>query len=74
MDDKTFLAAYVAKEVQRINERIKKLVTGETPPLEAEKDALVKDVEATLTAMQQLLAQIPVEDEEEAPPAAQRLN
>ncbi len=63
MDDKTFLASYVAKEAQRINERLKALVEGATPPSDAERDAVTQDIEATLQRLQSALSQIESDEE-----------
>ena len=65
MDDKTFIASYVAQESQRINERLKKTITSDIPPSDEEKEALVHDIEATLSRLQRALSQIQLEVEEE---------
>lgn len=58
MDDKTFIAAYVAQESQRINERLKTMLQSETPPSEEERDAVISDMEITLSRLQSALTQI----------------
>ncbi len=63
MDDKTFIAAYVAKEAERINERLKTAVTAESPPSEDERQALVADIETTLSRLQRALMQVQMEME-----------
>ncbi len=62
MDDKTFIAAYVAQEAERINQRLKRAVAAETPPSEEEKKALVEDIETTLSRLQRALLQVRLEE------------
>jgi hypothetical protein len=75
MDDKTFIASYVADESTRVKDRLKKMVESETPPTEEEKAAVMQDMEATLKRLQTALSQITpemlaeLEDEEEKPDA-----
>jgi len=74
MDDKTFIAKYVADESTRVKDRLKAMVESKTPPTEEEKDAVIKDMEETLARLQSALAQITSEmleepDEEEKPDA-----
>jgi len=61
MDDKTFMAKYVAEETQRINERLKKLVTSNTPPSEEERQAVMEDVGNALSRLKRTLEQIEAE-------------
>lgn len=65
MDDKTLIASYVAEETQRINERLKQVVTSDTPPSEEERNALMQDIETTLSRLERALSQITVEMLEE---------
>ncbi len=65
MDDKTFIASYVASEAERINERLKKMVQSDTQPTDEERDAVIKDIETTLARLQSALSQISIEDLEE---------
>ncbi len=65
MDDKTFIASYVAGEAERINQRLKKMVQSDTQPTDAERDEVIKDIETTLARLQSALAQISMEDLEE---------
>jgi hypothetical protein len=58
MDDKTFIASYVAKESQRINERLKEMVEAGQPPSEEEREAVVADIEKTLRRMHAALSTI----------------
>lgn len=65
MDDKAFIASYVAGEAERINERLKKMVQSDTQPTDAERDAVIKDIETTLARLQSALSQISMEELEE---------
>ena len=65
MDDKTFIASYVAGEAERINQRLKKMVQSDTQPTDAERDEVIKDIETTLARLQSALSQISMEDLEE---------
>ncbi len=65
MDDKTFIASYVAGEAERINERLKKMVQSDTQPTDEERDEVIKDIETTLARLQSALSQISIEDLEE---------
>lgn len=65
MDDKTFIAAYTAQETQRINERLKKMVSNPTPPTEEEREEIAKDISATLARLQSALSHIHAELEKE---------
>ena len=65
MDDKTFIASYVASEAERINQRLKKMVQSDTQPTDAERDEVIKDIETTLARLQSALSQISMEDLEE---------
>ena len=58
MDDKTFIASYVAQETVRINERLKKMVTSDVAPSEEERSDIMKDMEVTLARLQSALSQI----------------
>ncbi len=74
MDNKTFVAKYVADESNRINQSLKDMLTKNSPPSEEEKDALFSDMEATLKkltgALEYLTANIDnMVDEEEEPVA-----
>lgn len=73
MDDKTFIAKYVADESERINQSLKELITKGEAPSEAEKDALFADMEATLkkltSALEFLTINIDKDEEEEVPVA-----
>lgn len=62
MDDKTFMAKYVADESVRIKERLKNMVESPTPPTEEEKAAVMADLNATLARLQKALSQIALED------------
>ena len=61
MDDKTFVAAYVASEAQRINEELKKMVLSHEPPSEEQKERVIADIETTLTRLQSALSHIQAE-------------
>ncbi len=69
MDDKTFVAAYVAKETQRINETLKDMINSPEAPSEETRQAIVQDIETTLERLKSALSQIHLEldesDEEE---------
>ncbi len=58
MDDKTFIATYVAQETQRINGALKEMVGRSIPPSEAEKDAIIADIERTLARLQSAISHI----------------
>lgn len=58
MDDKTFVASYVAQETTRINERLKEMIARGEMPSDEEKDALMNDMETTLSRLQGALAQL----------------
>ncbi|NBX03077.1 MAG: hypothetical protein EBR02_03230 [Alphaproteobacteria bacterium] len=58
MDDKTFVASYVAQEAVRINERLKKIVDAESTPSEEEKDSILADIETTLARLQSAVAHL----------------
>lgn len=68
MDDKTFIAKYVADESTRIKDRLKEAVESDVVPTEAEKDELIGDIEQTLDrlrrALEQMQAAIGLEDED----------
>ena len=73
MDNKTFVASYVAQESERINQALKNVLGKEAPPTEAEKDALFSDMEATLakltSALEFLTNNLDAMDEKEEPVA-----
>jgi len=58
MDDKTFIAKYVAEESVRVKDRLKNMVQSDTPPTEEEKAAVMQDIETTLKRLQSALASI----------------
>lgn len=58
MDDKTFIAKYVADESTRIKEQFKKMMLSEIPPTEEEKAVMMEDIKSTLTRLQAALAQV----------------
>jgi|GEM_PF-2985434 len=58
MDDKTFIAEYAAKETVRINERLKEMLTSETPPSDELKESVIADIETTLARLQSALSHI----------------
>ncbi len=61
MDDKTFIAAYVAKETQRINDELKKMVLSDVPPSDAQKETIISDIETTLSRLKSALSHIQTE-------------
>lgn len=65
MDDKTFIAAFAAKEATRINERLKKMIASPDAPSEEEKASITADIQLTLDRMKKALAQITPEMLEE---------
>ena len=60
MDDKTFVATYVAQETQRINGALKEMIDRNEPASEAEKDAIIADIERTLARLQSAISHIRV--------------
>jgi hypothetical protein len=75
MDNKTFVAKFVADESTRLNENLKDMLAKGTPPTDAEKDALFSDMEATLKKLTQALEYLTanidnLNDEEEELPVA----
>ncbi len=64
MDDKTFIATYVAKEAERINQKLKDMVGSETPPTDQQRDDVIKDIEVTLSRLQSALSQLSIEPED----------
>ncbi len=58
MDDKTFVANYVAQEAVRINERLKKIVNAESAPSDEEKDSILADIETTLARLQSAVSHL----------------
>lgn len=73
MDNKTFIAKYVADESTRINESLKNMLEKPETTTDAEKDALFADMEATLgklkSALEFLTANIDNLMEEDEPVA-----
>jgi uncharacterized protein YukE len=71
MDDKTFMAKYVADESTRIKDRLKKMVESSTPPTEEEKQSIMVDMTETLDRLKKSLMQIEAmmekEDDESTP-------
>ncbi len=75
MDNKTFVAKFVADESERLNQNLKEVLAKGAPPSDAEKDALFSDMEATLakltSALEYLAANLDtLADEEEEMPVA----
>lgn len=75
MDNKTFVAKFVADESTRLNESLKDMLAKNEAPSEAEKEALFSDMEMTLkkltSALEYLTANIDsLDDEEEELPVA----
>lgn len=76
MDDKTFVAKYVASESERLNQSLKEMVAKEVAPTDAEKDALFADMEETLKKLTGALEYLThnmndlMDDEEEEIPVA----
>lgn len=75
MDNKTFTAKFVADESERLNQNLKDMIAKGEAPSDAEKDALLADMEATLKkltgALEYLTANIDnLNDEEEEQPVA----
>lgn len=58
MDDKTFIAKYVADESTRVKDRLKAMVESSEAPSEAERDAVMQDIGETLKRLQSALSQI----------------
>jgi len=58
MDDKTFIASYVAEESTRVKDRLKAMVESKTPPTEEEKAAVMQDMQETLERLQRALSSI----------------
>lgn len=56
MDDKTFIAEYVANETVRINNRLKEMLASETPPTDETRDSVISDIETTLARLQNALS------------------
>lgn len=67
MEDKTLIAAYVAKEMQRVEKRLKDLTARSVTPSDAEQQEIFQDIETTLNRLQSALAQIPLEETDEEP-------
>ena len=71
MDDKTFTAAFVAQELERLNQRVRSTVMGEHMPSDSEKESLTMDIQDTLARLEKALIQVQVMvDEENAANAA----
>ncbi len=60
MDDKTFIAEYVANETVRINNRLKEMLASDTPPSEELRASVIGDIETTLARLQSALSHISV--------------
>ncbi len=58
MDDKTFIAEYVANETVRINQRLKEMVESKAPPSNEMRDSVISDIETTLSRLQSALSNI----------------
>ncbi len=58
MDDKTFMAAYVADETTRLKDRMKEMVERGEMPSEEEKEALMKDMTESLDRLMRTLGQL----------------
>jgi hypothetical protein len=58
MDDKTFIAEYVANETVRINSRLKEMVEATEPPSEEMRESVIADIELTLSRLQSALSHI----------------
>lgn len=65
MDDKTLIASYVADEAQRINEKLKKMVSAGETPSDEERDAVIQDIETTLARLESALSNLAVHAEDE---------
>ena len=74
MDNKTFVAKFVADESTRLNEGLKEMLAKGEAPSDAEKEALFSDMESTLAklkgALEYLTANMDNLDEEEELPVA----
>ena len=76
MDNKTFVAKFVADESERMNQSLKEMLAKGAPPSDEEKDALFSDMEVTLKkltgALEFLTANVNHlnDDEEEEVPVA----
>lgn len=57
------IAAYVADEMQRINERLRGMIEGAEPPPQELRDDIMQDIETTMKRLQAALSQIPPEDD-----------
>jgi hypothetical protein len=66
MDDKTFTAAFVAQELERLNQRVKSTVMAGAMPSDAEKDSLTMDIQETLARLEKALIQVQVMVDEES--------
>lgn len=75
MDNKTFIAKFVADESDKMNQSLKDMLARPEAPTDAEKDALFSDMETTLkkltSALEFLSANIDtmLDEEEEIPVA-----
>ena len=55
MDDKSFTAAFVAQELERLNQRVRSTVMADHVPSEAEKESLTMDIQETLARLEKSL-------------------
>ena len=58
MDDKTFMASYVANETTRVKDKLKAMVERGQPPSEEEKAELMQDMHASFGRLQQMILQL----------------
>lgn len=70
MDDKTFTAAFVAQELERLNQRVKSTVMSGAMPSDSEKESLTMDIQETLARLEKALIQVHSMVDEEAINAA----
>jgi len=68
MTEKTLITSYVSAEAERLNKALKEMVDSGHVPTEAEKDALLADMESTLakltTALERLTQNMNEEEED----------
>ena len=58
MDNTEFVAHFVSNETQRINEQLKQMLNREARPSQAEQDAILADIERTLSRLQSAVLHI----------------
>ena len=58
MDDKTFTAAFVAEELERLNKRVRHTVMSGEPPSEEAKESLTSDIQETLARLEKTLLEV----------------